>query len=114
MIARAAIARPWILWQVAYRLGLTADRPPQTPEEEGEAYFQSILRLSCLLQEYFGNTPGALKRLKTHIALSHRWLLFGHEFWKHAQASEDLIEARDRIHDHAEKHPQPMARRAAT
>lgn len=118
MIARAAIARPWILWQIARKLGIdekplamAADRPPETPDEEGREYFHGILRFSCLLQEHFGNTESTLKRLKYHIMQSQRWLLFGHSFWKFTQSARDLVEARDLINDYAVRHPQPMSSR---
>lgn len=118
MIARGAMARPWILWQIAQKLGIAGDppgregeRPPSTPEEEGREYFRALLRFSCLLQEYFGNSESALKRLKYYIVLSHRWLPFGHQFWKNTQGAKDLCEARDRINDCLENSSQPLCNR---
>ncbi len=118
MIARGALARPWILWQIAHQLGLPGappgregEVPPQTPQEEGREYFLSVLRLSCLLQQYFGNSATALQRLRYHIIQSHRWLPFGHEFWKYTQGASDLVESRDRINDYLEAHPQALSRR---
>jgi tRNA-dihydrouridine synthase B len=118
MIARAATARPWILWQIANRLGITetppnkeGQLPPFTPEEEGKEYFYALLRLTCLLQEFFGDTENALRRLRFFIATNHRWLMFGHQFWKASIKAKDLVQMRDLINDFLNKNPQPMSKR---
>ena len=118
MIARAATARPWILWQIAHRLGIEetppnkeGQLPPSTPEEEGQEYFYALLRLTCLLQEFFGDTENALRRLRFYIATSHRWLKFGHQFWKATVRAQDLVQMRDLINEFLNKNPQPMSRR---
>jgi tRNA-dihydrouridine synthase B len=121
MIARAAIARPWILWQIAQKLGYLEKpscrwevSPPWTPEEEGREYFKAVLRFSCLLENYFGETPFALKKLHFFVAQGSRWLFYGHQFFHAIKRCQSLREARDFVNDYAEKNPQPMGQRART
>ena len=118
MIARAAIARPWILWQIAYRLGergSPANRwencPPFSPEEEGQEYFRAVLRYSCLLEKYFGDSPFALTKLLFFIAQGSRWLSFGHPFYQEVKHCLSLVALRDFVNDYAEKYPQTMGQR---
>lgn len=121
MIARAATARPWILWQIAKKLGIHdkpatrwESEPPWTPEEEGKEYFRAILRFSCLLEDYFGDSAFALKKLHFFAAQGSRWLLFGHPFFHLLKRCQNLIEVRDFVNDYSEKNPQPMGQRART
>jgi tRNA-dihydrouridine synthase len=121
MIARAATARPWILWQIAQKWGVLTKpqarwetSPPWTPDEEGKEYFRAVLRFSCLLEDYFGDTPFALKKLVFFVAQGSRWLLFGHAFFHAVKRCENLKEVRDFVNDYAEKNPQPMGQRART
>lgn len=113
MIARAATARPWILWQIGYHLGIAGiPKPPLTPEEEGAEYFASLLRLSCLLEEYYGETPEAVKRMVFYLAISHRWLLFGHDFMTRVRRLPTLWQMRDFINDYRDRSPQPLVTHA--
>ena len=120
MIARAAIARPWILWQLAHQLGSREapvgryeSAPPFTPEEEGREYFRAILRFSCLMDEYFGDTDVAMRKIVFFVLQSSRWLPFGHSFFHGMKRSRNLVELRDFVNDYAEKYPQPLSARAA-
>ncbi len=110
MIARGAVARPWILLQIAKKLGMeTGDiAVPMTPDEEGAEYFKSILRLADLLEKYFGDNKQSTFRLQYHIGVGHKWLLFGHDFWKTVMKTKSLKEARDVIYDYSVKYPQPL------
>lgn len=121
MIARAATARPWILWQIAQKLGILNSpqarwetSPPWTPDEEGKEYFRAVLRFSCLLEDYFGDTPFALKKLIFFVAQGSRWLLFGHAFFHAIKRCQSLSEVRDFVNDQADNNPQPMGQRART
>lgn len=118
MVARAATARPWILWQIAYQLGnrssargRSLEKPPLTPEEEGKEYFHATLRFGFLLQKYFGKTPASLQRLKFYIGVSSPWLPFGHHFWKTIHALSDFDQAMERIETYAEQNPQALRAR---
>jgi tRNA-dihydrouridine synthase B len=113
MVARAATARPWILWQIAHRLrfGDLASVPPITPEEEGAEYFRACFKFSHLLEKYFGETKPALKRMEFFVALGSRWLPFGHELWRLVKRSQSLAEARSVVSDYGEKYPQRMSLR---
>ncbi len=121
MIARAATARPWILWQIAKKLGYQEKptkrwetEPPWTPDEEGKEYFRAVLRFSCLLEDHFTDSPFALKKLQFFVAQGSRWLLFGHQFFHLVKRCKNLVEVRDFVNDYAEKTPQPMGQRART
>lgn len=120
MVARAATARPWILWQIAYRLGCKSpargralNKPPLTPEEEGREYFQAVMRFGFLLEQYFGPTAASLQRLKFYIGVSSPWLPFGHHFWKHIYSSSEFEQAKDRIEAYAEQNPQELRLRVS-
>ncbi len=121
MIARAATARPWILWQIAYRLGhtekpsgTTRETPPFTPEEEGQEYFAAVLRLSCLMQDHYGDNPQTLKQFFFFLTLSSRWLFFGHEFLTKAKRAQSFYQLRDFVNEYRENTSQKMVAHART
>lgn len=118
MVARAATARPWILWQIAYLLECQSpararalEKPPLTPEEEGKEYFQALLRFAFLLEKYFGKTSASLQRLKFYIGVSSPWLPFGHHFWKTIYALSDFEKAVEAIQFYSEQNPQALSAR---
>lgn len=120
MVARAATARPWILWQIAFKYGSKSiargralPKPPLTPEEEGAEYFVALKRFAFLLQRYFGETQASLQRLKFYIGVSSPWLPFGHHFWKTVYSSSHFQEALERIDKYAEENPQPLRQRVS-
>lgn len=120
MIARAATVRPWILWQIAHRLGLRSAPPgregrvpPATLEEESREYFKACLRLGELLILFFGDSPGALKRLHFFVTTGTRWFFFGHAFWRATQKAKSVAEAMTLISRYAETTPHPMVERAS-
>lgn len=120
MVARAATARPWILWQIAQELGYSEsarsralEKPPMTPEEEGQEYFQAVLRFAFLLKKYFGPSEGSLQKLKFYIGVSSPWLPFGHHFWKLIHASREFDQAVERIEQYAVENPQPLRARVS-
>ncbi|MFM8269535.1 MAG: tRNA-dihydrouridine synthase family protein [Pseudomonadota bacterium] len=120
MVARAATARPWILWQIAKALGHTGaargralENPPMTLEEEGREYFQAVLRFAFLLEKYFGPNEASLQRLKFYIGVSSPWLPFGHHFWKLIHASREFKQAVERIEQYAIENPQPLRERVS-
>lgn len=120
MVARAATARPWILWQIARALGHSGcararalENPPMTPDEEGREYFQAVLRFAFLLEKYFGQNEASLQRLKFYIGVSSPWLPFGHHFWKLIHACREFGQAVERIERYAEENPQPLRERVS-
>ncbi|NBT58609.1 tRNA-dihydrouridine synthase family protein [bacterium] len=120
MVARAATARPWILWQIAKAFGhpTTAraralDQPPTTPEEEGKEYFQAVLRFAFLLEKYFGPSKASLQRLKFYIGVSSPWLPFGHHFWKLIHACSEFNQAVERIEHYVHENAQPLRERVS-
>lgn len=108
MIARAAIARPWICWQIAYKLGLVSGVPPLTKEEEGREYFVAGTRFFDLLLHYFQDSKKTLYKAKLYTALGALWLPFGHDLWKAVNRAVTVKEARDRFIEWGEKYPQTM------
>ncbi len=120
MVARAATARPWILWQIASRLGLEeapwgreGERPPETPEDEGREYFRACLAFVDLLDQYSGAGEVSLKRLRFFIGVGSRWLPFGHSFWKKCMKGTSLGEVRKVIADHAATYPTRLGGRVS-
>lgn len=113
MIARGLTARPWMFWQIAFDLGLVTERPPSTPEEEGAEYFLAVGKLIFLLRKAFGDTPGALQRIKFYVGISHRWLPFGHHFWSKIHACQNLDQAELIVEAYRKENPQPLVSRVA-
>ena len=89
MIARAACARPWILWQIAEDLnnhvtpsGFEGRKAPRTPQEESKEYGEACLKFLHILQKYFHQEDYILERFRFFVATGARWFQFGHYFWK--------------------------------
>lgn len=93
MIGRALIGRPWLLWQIAYKLDLTANKPPLSPEEEAQEYGRSMLKFIKLLGETFPKPPDQMRRLRFHVHVGHPWLNFGHAYLSRIKKSKTLTEA---------------------
>jgi tRNA-dihydrouridine synthase len=118
MIGRAATARPWILWQIAYEMGYSkppkafeGQRPPQGDEEEGKAFLLSILTFLDLLDLYFESEEKKLRRLRFHVANAHKWFLFGHAFYSRCHKCKTLAEIREMTQYTLDHHEFPMAGR---
>jgi tRNA-dihydrouridine synthase B len=88
MIARAATARPWILWQVAERLGFDAsppgragERAPQTRDEEAREYLKACLKFISIMRVWFDSDEYIRRKFSFFAATGARWFPFGHAFW---------------------------------
>lgn len=108
MICRAAVARPWIFWQIAEDLGYTEPptrypnrRAPRTPDEEGREFLFSMLKLLDLLEEHFTDDTYRCERICFHAAHAIPWLDFGHAFWKLTTGAKTGGDMRARIEDFA-------------
>lgn len=82
MVGRALTARPWLMWQVGHRLGWGnplgfEGAPPESPEEEGEVFGQSLLWLVEVYKKSFAEIIG-LKKFNFYIKNASPWLEFGH------------------------------------
>lgn len=93
MVGRAVTARPWIFWQIAYKKGLCTQRPPESPEEEGQAYLDAAILLAERLAYHFPNSPKNLRKLRFFVTHSHKWLHFGHSFYKVCMKAKTLEQA---------------------
>lgn len=118
MIARAATARPWILWQIAYALGCTeapigreGQRPPQGPEEEGKEFIASCLKFIELLEQYFSEEEFVLERFRFHAATASKWFQFGHAFWKMSMKCKSPKELKEKVFNFGEQSENPMYER---
>ncbi len=111
MVGRAATARPWILWQIAFQLGLTAERPPLTKEEESQEYFRACVRFINLLAIYSSDEKYNLKKLLFFIGVGSKFFLFGHYFWKVMTNAKTLAQARELVLDYAQKNDHPWQQR---
>lgn len=83
MAGRALAARPWLMWQVAERMGMAApaaaegrERAPRTKEEEGAEYGRCLLQLLRLSRFYFGENL-ALRKIRFYVRTTSVWLHFG-------------------------------------
>lgn len=114
MIARAATARPWIMWQIAQTVGLTEsplgrnfNECPWTNEEEGREYIRACLELLSLMQTYFPQEDYILEKFRFFAATGSRWYQFGHSFWKMTTKAKSCSELRASIEDFGERFENP-------
>jgi tRNA-dihydrouridine synthase B len=102
MVARAATARPWILWQVGEMLGWPppegreGEQAPRTPEEEGLEYERALAYFCDRLELHFSPAE-QMPRLKLFLAWGSKWVFFGHYLWKTVNRCLDLPSARAAI-----------------
>jgi len=80
MAGRALAARPWLVAQVAKRLGYQIDYVPETPEDEAREYLQVLFQLLTLLAEDLPEGL-ALRKFRFHVRVTHVWLDFGHRLY---------------------------------
>lgn len=117
MIGRAAVARPWIFWQIGAALGRPApavgiaEAPPGDPWAEG-AEFANALRLFVEAARCSFSPADASRRLRFFAHWGARWLDFGHELWRRVAAAPDL-DAALRVGDAFFAVPQRMAARTS-
>lgn len=108
MIGRALTARPWLFWQIGERLGMAppsgreGERAPQGPEEEANAYLESLGRLLDILDSRFEEGLG-LRKFRFHLHVSHAWLNYGHELKRILSRCQTYEEAKDTVLDLKEK-----------
>ncbi|MCX6119012.1 MAG: tRNA-dihydrouridine synthase family protein [Proteobacteria bacterium] len=113
MIARAAAARPWILWQIGVKLGIEqpifeGKKVPETPEEEATEYYRAVLRFIDILIHFFGDTEYSLQKARFFIATGSRWFLFGHSFWRISMKAKSLEDMKTAIRIYSETHSNKM------
>lgn len=115
MIARAATARPWILWQIARRLGhldappgREGEKCPESPEEEGKEYVRACLKHLDFMQEHFPLEEDILDKFRFFAATGSRWFQFGHAFWKMTTKAKGIMELREVIAEFGERYENPM------
>ena len=86
MVGRALTVRPWLMWQVGEKMGLSApagregERAPQTPLEEGAEFGRYMLETVQLYQSLWPEEVG-LKKFGFLVRTNHAWLEFGHAFY---------------------------------
>lgn len=114
MIARAATARPWIMWQIAQKLEYTLPPPgrrpeqcPWTSEEEGREYVKASLKLIEIMMRYFPQEEYVLEKFKFFAATGARWYQFGHAFWKMTTKAKTCSELVSYVTDFGERFDNP-------
>lgn len=115
MIGRAAVARPWIFWQIGERLGLAppssraGEDAPADGWQEGAEFYRAFERFVGVAEPRF-EPRDARKRVNFFLHWGARWLDFGHELWRRVSSSPDMVETRARARTFFEK-PQRMTAR---
>ncbi len=110
MVARGAIARPWIFWQLAYKLKQTDLIPPLSPVEESKEYCNACLRFLDIGLHYFSYEE-LLPKFHFFVALSSKWFFFGHSFWKATLKHQSLTELQAVIRHYRDEVHFPMYER---
>lgn len=118
MIARAATARPWILWQISELLGNKETpigyeglKAPQNPIEEGAEYAKSCLKLISILCDYFQDEEYILEKFRFYAATGARWFQFGHHFWRLSMRAKSVVELKDSVYEFSQNCENPMSTR---
>lgn len=117
MIGRAAVARPWILWQIGEELGLAPpegrenERAPSDGYGEGAEYRRALEIFLTTAGELFSARDG-LKRSRFFVHWASRWLDFGHELWRRINSASDLPRIQV-VADDFFARPQRMTQRTA-
>lgn len=87
MIGRALTSRPWMMWQLGERLGMSAplgregEKAPSNPHEEAIEYGRALKKFVTYCFFFFDETF-ANKKIKFYLRVSHMWLNFGHSLCK--------------------------------
>lgn len=90
MIGRALCARPWLLAQVAKKLGFESDRElPDDPFSEAQEMGKAIVRFIELCEVYFSQEQ-ARRRILFFLKVSHPWLNFGHSLLKKVALQKEI------------------------
>ena len=99
MAGRALAARPWLLWQVGEDLGFKpplgreSQKAPRTPEQEGAAYGECLVKMIDYCESYFGEDAG-LRRVRFWVRTTSCWLMFGQSVIQVSAKSKSLQEMR--------------------
>lgn len=115
MIGRAAVARPWIFWQIGQALGLPpppghiGEEAPADGYREGSEFHRAFQRFVDVAEPSF-LARDARKRVNFFLHWGARWLDFGHELWRRASSAPDMTETRARAAEFFNK-PQRMTQR---
>lgn len=102
MSGRGLAARPWMMWQVGHKLGLTSEIPPITDVEEGAEYGRMLLKFIQLSRFYFCEKLGhkddyAFRKIQFFVRTTHVWLEFGHTLMSEVNKSKTFSEMEDRV-----------------
>ena len=108
MFGRAATARPWVLWQLAEKLGMSCERPeaalsdhpPKTPEEDGQYYLIAMETFAGLLDRYFQNEARKMRKFRFLVTTSHKWCVFGNSFYRRCMKIKTWSEMAPMIADY--------------
>jgi tRNA-dihydrouridine synthase len=102
MSGRGLAARPWMMWQVAYKKGLTTEVPPLTEYEEGAEYGKMLLKFIHLSRYYFCEKLGhkqdyAFRKIQFFVRTTHVWLEWGHPLTSEVNRSQSFEEMIERV-----------------
>jgi len=118
MIARAATARPWIMWQIAQALnyphapaGREHETCPTSSEDEGREYIRACLTLIGFMKIYFPQEDYILEKFRFFAATGSRWYQFGHAFWKMSTKAKSVSELTESIEDFGMRFSNPSFNR---
>jgi len=112
MIARAACVRPWIIWQIAARMGCTTapqgragELPPEGGIAEGREYVRACLTMIDQLETYFEGDDYIRKKFSFFVATGARWFPFGHAFWALTTKAKSVSHLRELVTGWGERSP---------
>ena len=118
MSGRGLAARPWMMWQLGDKLGLTPPahlknrRVPTTDYEEGAEYGISLLNYIKWTNYYFGEKVHMkpdlmIRKILFYVKTTHVWLEFGHTLMTEVSRAKSLSDMETRVENFF-KNPQRM------
>jgi tRNA-dihydrouridine synthase B len=108
MSGRALTVRPWLFWQVSYRLqqdkniGSEISIPPLSEIEEGAEYGRMLYRFIELTEQHFIQKIGlgeslVMRKIQFFVRTNHVWLQFGHQLMSLMNRSKSIAEMKDHV-----------------
>lgn len=98
MAGRALAARPWMMAQVAQKLGWDCSEisVPSGPIEEGAEYGKSLLQWLDVAEKFY-SPEMVLRKFRFHVRTTSVWLAFGHTLMALCFKAKDLPELRQKV-----------------
>jgi tRNA-dihydrouridine synthase len=117
MLARAALAKPWLVWQYFHSQNQNPDQAitvpaqelgfelPKSAQEQGTFYLKALLLFADSMEKYFDEDRVRMERLLFFVTMSQKWFDFGHSFWKGLKSRHSWAEYKAYLAEYTSREP---------